>query len=152
MFLSGLIAYIQFNKPASYQGCGQPAVWEPHVVFDIITVSDCHSQTFTLHFAEIATLIFSIMVHLTKEPLCTNILMRFKQDCLRFLVELCVQIRNWFPLNKDSLIAQLKVFDPKFASNNRISPPSLSHLLVKSEVNDLDQWRSYRLTAKDLPL
>ena len=54
----------------------------------------------------------------------------------------------------------LKVLDPKFASTSHVSPPSLSHLvskvpnLVKPEkVDELeDQWRSYRLTAKELPL
>ena len=46
------------------------------------------------------------MVHLTKKALCTNILMRFKQDCLKFLVKLCVQIRKWFPLNEDGLIVK----------------------------------------------
>ena len=63
-------------------------------------------------------------------------------------------------MNEDGLIAQLKVLDPKFASNNHVFPPILSHLvsrfpnLVKpEEVDELDdRWRSYWLTSKELLL
>ena len=63
-------------------------------------------------------------------------------------------------MNKNSLVAQLKVFDPKFALNSRISPSSSSHLvsrfpnLIKpEEVNELDDWwRRYRLTDKEFLL
>ena len=98
------------------------------------------------------------MVQLTNEPLPTNTLKRFMDDCVKFLVELSVQIKKRFPLNEDSLIAQLKVLDPTVASNTNVSPQFLTQLISKfpnlvkqDEVNELeDQWRNFRLTAKDI--
>jgi hypothetical protein len=100
------------------------------------------------------------MTQLINEPLPSDILKRFKNDCLKFLVELCVQIRKRFPLNEDSVIAKLNVLDPTIASNVSLSPSSLTgissyfpNLVPPAEVNELDdQWRSYRLTAKELPI
>ena len=100
----------------------------------------------------------SAMAQLIHHPLPSNTLKRFKQDCLKFLVELCVQIRKKFPLNEDSVISKLNVLDPNIASNVSLSPPSLTHLssifpnlVPPTQVEQLDdQWRSFRLTAKDL--
>ena len=99
-------------------------------------------------------------MHLINEPFPTDILHRFKMDCLKFLIELYVQVKRRFSLSENSLIAKLSILDPAIASNTSLSPARLTHLiskfpnLVKSEkVNKLDdQCRSYRLTAKELPL
>ncbi|KAF2348465.1 hypothetical protein FHG87_020780, partial [Trinorchestia longiramus] len=55
------------------------------------------------------------MMHLINKPLPTEVLLRFKNDCLKFLVELCVQIRKRFSMSEDSLITKLNVLDPTVA-------------------------------------
>ena len=98
------------------------------------------------------------LAHLIREPFDKVTEERFKTDCLKFLVELCNQIRKRFPLNEDSLIAKFNVLDPKIAENPNISPPSIiplaTHfpaLVPEEQLNDLDdQWRNYRLLADKL--
>ena len=57
------------------------------------------------------------MTELLKNPLPTDILKRFRSDCVKFLIELCIQIKKRLPLNEDSLIAKLSVLDPVITSN-----------------------------------
>ena len=37
---------------------------------------------------------------------------KFKTDCLKFLVELCFQIKKRFPPAEDGVISKLKILDP----------------------------------------
>ena len=50
--------------------------------------------------------------HLFKEPLEAEAEKRFKNNCVRFLVELCNQFKKRFTFDSDSLIAKLNVLDP----------------------------------------
>ena len=100
------------------------------------------------------------MTRLIKQPLDNEtITRRFKSDCLKFLVELCNQIRKRFPFGEDGVIAKLKVLDPKIAHDLTQSPSSIISLAVhfpsivpEHALNDLDdEWRSFRLSADKLP-
>lgn len=82
-----------------------------------------------------------------KEPL-GNSKTRFLTDCQKFLVELCVQIRQRFPLEEDGVLALLSVIDPKVALSPQQKVRSIAQLainfptLVKEpDLDNLqDQW------------
>lgn len=103
-------------------------------------------------------LVARCMTLLKSKPLgdCEN---RFKNDCLKFLIELCMQIRKRFPLNDDGIIASLNILDPAVARDRTRSPSSIFHLamqfprLVSEDKLDLldDEWRSFWLN-NDLDL
>ena len=64
-----------------------------------------------------------------KEPLGERKTM-FLADCQKFLVELCVQIRKRFPMEKDGVLAQLSVIDPKVALSLQQKVKSIAQLAV----------------------
>ena len=77
----------------------------------------------------------------------------FRNDCLKFLIELCVQIKQRFPFNNDNIIAKLKVLDPNIAhsKNSLMSISSLATqfktLIPENKLNDLDdEYRSFQIT------
>ena len=75
---------------------------------------------------------------------------RFRLDCLRFLVELCSQIKR-FDFSETSILSQMCVLDPKVAMNvsNQRRPESLAYLASKfptlveeSQLDQMhDQWK-----------
>ena len=76
---------------------------------------------------------------------------RFRLDCLRFLVELCSQIKRRFDFSETSILSQMCVLDPKVAmsASNQTRPKSLAYLASKfsmlveeSQLDQLhDQWK-----------
>ena len=77
----------------------------------------------------------------------------FRNDCLKFLIELCVQIKQRFPFSDDNIIAKLKVLDPNIAhsKNSLMSISSLETqfktLIPENKLNDLDdEYRSFQIT------
>lgn len=52
--------------------------------------------------------------HLLEEPL-KECEVKFRQDCQKFLVELCVQMQKRFPFDEENVLAFLSVLDPKVA-------------------------------------
>ena len=65
------------------------------------------------------------MVHLMKNPFKDNaILLRFKSDCLNVLVRLASEIKKRFNFEDESIVAQLRILDPKVASDPSQSPSS----------------------------
>ena len=70
---------------------------------------------------------------------------RFRLDCLRFLVELCSQIKRRFDFSETSILSQMCVLDPKVAmsASNQRRPKSLAYLASKFpmlvEESQLDQ-------------
>jgi hypothetical protein len=95
---------------------------------------------------------------LESEPLKTQTAMdEFKMDCLKFLTELCMQIKRRFPFDENDVIARLKVLDPKIASNLS-SPSSIANLAAhfksivsENKLNDLDdEYRSFRMTKEHI--
>lgn len=80
---------------------------------------------------------------------------RFKSDCLNFLTELCLQIKQRFSFDEKGIIARLKVLDPNIASgcNSPLSIASLAgqfqSLVPLNKLNDLDdEYRSFRITKE----
>lgn len=57
---------------------------------------------------------------LMKQPL-GNKEMMFRKDALKFLIELCTEIRKRFPLSSSSMMAQLKLLDPVKALGTRLA-------------------------------
>ena len=77
----------------------------------------------------------------------------FRNDCLKFLIELCVEIKQRFPFSDDDIIAKLKVLDPNNAhsKNSLMSISSLATqfktLIRENKLNDLDDnCRSFQIT------
>ena len=76
---------------------------------------------------------------------------RFCLDCLRFLIELCSQIKRRFDFSETSILSQMCVLDPKVAMSvsNQRQPKSLAYLASKfpmlveeSQLDQLhDQWK-----------
>lgn len=74
---------------------------------------------------------------------------RFREDCVKFLVELCVQIRKRFDLSDDSVLSMISCLDPEEALSRNRRMFSLMKLAVKfprlspdAKLNDLDdEWR-----------
>lgn len=100
------------------------------------------------------------MAHIIKNPLHVDIDTRFRILCLRFLVELCDQIRKRLVMDENSQLAKFNVLDPRISSNIKMSPLSIiplaaqfPQLIPEEELNELDdQWRSYRLIAEQIPI
>ena len=92
------------------------------------------------------------MAYIAQVPL-RDCSVRFRNDCLRFLVQLCLQIKSRFDLRKECLIAKLRVLDPATAHNLQLSPPFISdiasafpNIIPDDQLDTLDdQWRSFRL-------
>lgn len=83
---------------------------------------------------------------LIKEPIEENE-SRFRSDCQRFLVELCVQMQKRFPFDEQSVLALLKILDPKVALSPQgrigVIPKLAVHFptLIKEELDSLqEQW------------
>ena len=74
----------------------------------------------------------------------------FRNDCLKFLIELCVQIKQHFPFSDDNILAKLKVLDPNIAhsKNSLMSISSLATqfktLILENKLND--EYRSFQIT------
>ena len=74
----------------------------------------------------------------------------FRNDCLKFLIELCVQIKQRFPFSDDNILAKLKVLDPNIAhsKNSLMSISSLATqfktLILENKLND--EYRSFQIT------
>ncbi|XP_068207490.1 uncharacterized protein [Palaemon carinicauda] len=74
---------------------------------------------------------------------------RFRNDCKRFLVELCSQMKKRFNFKEDSILAMLSIMDPKEALSPQRGIKSIGKLavnfpnLVKEEDLDelQDQWK-----------
>ena len=101
------------------------------------------------------------MSHLIKEPFKDDALtLRFRNDCLKVLVELAFQMRKRFPFSEDGIISKLRVLDPKVASDTHQSPSTIIPLAVhfpslvpEASLNDLDdQQRCFRLSADKLTI
>ena len=101
------------------------------------------------------------MVHFMKNPFKYNaILLKFKRDCLNVLVRLASEIKKRFNFEDESIVAQLRILDPKIASDPCQSPSSImplaAHFPTIVDDNHLnkidDEWRSYRLLASDLTI
>ena len=99
------------------------------------------------------------LAHLINQPFQDeNGTKRFKADCLRFLIELSNQMRKKLPLEENGLIAKLNVLNPKIAQDLSQSPESIiplevhfPHVVPENKLNELDdQWRAFRVSAKDL--
>ncbi|GFN80995.1 proteinral transcription factor ii-i repeat domain-containing protein 2 [Plakobranchus ocellatus] len=80
---------------------------------------------------------------------------RFKIDCKKFLVELCVQMKKRFSFNEEGVISQLKILDPDSAAQSPTSIVPLAvhfpNIVPDTSLNDIDdQWRSFRVNAKNL--
>jgi len=81
---------------------------------------------------------------------------QFRKDVLSFLIELCIQIRRRFPLEQDSVLAQMQLLDPKQALES--NKPSIITLAVKfpTVVSDenldrlSDQWKELASYKNDL--
>lgn len=75
---------------------------------------------------------------------------RFRQDCLRFLVELCKQIRRRFEFSNASVLSSLCVLDPHVALSPARSVHSLSalalqfpHIVPHKDIDMLDdEWNA----------
>ena len=83
--------------------------------------------------------------HLIKGPLDAETENRLKNNCLKFLVELCKQFKKRFSFNSDSLIAKLNVLKPNEFFTQNHSPlsviPLAAHfpmLIHEGNLNDLD--------------
>ena len=99
--------------------------------------------------------------HLISEPFKDDAVnKRFRHDCLKVLVELANQIKKRFSFSENGVVSQLRVLDPKLASDVKTSPvtiiPLATHfpsIVNKNKLNELDdQWRSFRLSAAELTL
>lgn len=77
---------------------------------------------------------------------------RFKMDCLNFLVALCLQIKKRFPLEEDGIVANLQILDPAASRDITKSPSSIvnvaqnfPHLVPEDVLDKLDdEWRLFR--------
>ena len=75
---------------------------------------------------------------------------RFTEDCVKFLVELCVQIRKCFDFSEDSVLSMISCVDPEEALSPKRAMSSLVKLAQKIPrlipENDLDkledEWRA----------
>lgn len=75
---------------------------------------------------------------------------RFTEDCVKFLVELCVQIRKHFDFSEDSVLSMISCVDPEEALSPKRAMSSLVKLAQKFPrlipENDLDkledEWRA----------
>ena len=101
------------------------------------------------------------MSHLIKEPFEDDALtLRFRNDCLKVLVELAFRMRKRFLFSEDGIIAKLRVLDPKVASDTHQSPSTIIPLSVhfpplvpEAILNYLDdQWSCFRLSADKLTI
>ncbi len=99
--------------------------------------------------------------HLINEPFKDDArTKRFRNDCLKVLVELAFQIKKRFPFSEDGIISKLRLLDPKVASDIHQSPSTITPLAVhfpslvpEPKLNELDdQWRSFRLSADKLTI
>ena len=77
----------------------------------------------------------------------------FRNDCLKFLIELCVQIKQRFPFSDDKHYCKVKSFNPNIAhsKNSLMSISSLATqfktLIPENKLNDLDdEYRSFQIT------
>ena len=71
-----------------------------------------------------------VMVHLMKNPFKDNaILLRFKSDCLNVLVRLASEIKKRFNFEDESIVAQLRILDPKVASDPSMAKTSYFKLV-----------------------
>lgn len=91
--------------------------------------------------------------------------MRFRTDCLNFLVALCMQIKKRFPLEEQGIVASLGILDPAAAKDLTKSPSSIMnvalhfpHLVPEDQLDNLDdEWRLFRqfrdvsLSYKSIP-
>lgn len=86
---------------------------------------------------------------LLKEPLKERE-KRFRHDCLKFMTELCAQIRKRFPITEEeSILALLNVLDPEEALSPERHMKSISKLAVhfpnlieEEQLDELqEQWR-----------
>ncbi|XP_068211680.1 uncharacterized protein [Palaemon carinicauda] len=74
---------------------------------------------------------------------------RFRNDCKRFLVELCTQMKKRFNFKEDSILAMLSIMDPKKALSPQRGIKSIGKLAVnfpnlvkKEDLDELqDQWK-----------
>ena len=78
---------------------------------------------------------------------------RFRNDYLKFLIELCEQIKQRFPFSDDNIITKLKVLDPNIvhSKNSSMSISSLAThfktLIPENKLNDLnDEYRNFQIT------
>ena len=78
---------------------------------------------------------------------------RFRNGYLKFLIELCEQIKQRFPFSDDNIITKLKVLDPNIvhSKNSSMSISSLATqfktLILENKLNDLnDEYRNFQIT------
>ena len=98
--------------------------------------------------------------HLIQNPFDVVLEKRFKNDCLKFLAELCDQISKRFDMDENSCIAKFCVLDPNTSRNAKLSPESIiplaahfPQLVPEHDLNELDdQWRSYRLVSDQISI
>ena len=97
--------------------------------------------------------------HLVKEPFKDKeIEIRFRSDCLNVLLEVSTQIKKRFTLEPDSVLAKLKILDPKISTDVDKSPDSIVPLAIhfpaiipECELDELDdEWRSYRVSGNEV--
>ena len=75
---------------------------------------------------------------------------RFREDCVKFLVELCVRIRKRFDFSEDSVLSMISCLDPEEALSSKRGMASLAKLAVKfprlvpeADMDKLDdEWRA----------
>ena len=75
---------------------------------------------------------------------------RFREDCVKFLVELCVQMRKRFGFSEDSVLSMISCLDPEEALSSKRAMASLAKLAVKfpwlvpeADMDKLDdEWRA----------
>ena len=70
---------------------------------------------------------------------------RFKSDCLRFRIELSIQMKKRLPLEENGIIPKLNVLDIKIVLDLSWSPESIApltvhfpHVISESNLNELD--------------
>ena len=98
------------------------------------------------------------MAYLLKNPFNEHsVLIQFKSDCLKFLVEVSSQIKSVFDFDEDGVLAKLNILNPKTARNQDVSPTSIASLAMhfptlvnESQLNQLDnEWQNFRTAAAD---
>ena len=91
------------------------------------------------------------MAQFVTEPV-QHIANDIKNDCKRFMIEICNQIRKRINLDTRSLLARMQVLDPVYAKNIDVSPRSITDiaahfptLVPQEQLNQLDdEWREFR--------
>ena len=82
--------------------------------------------------------------HLIKGPLDAETENRLKNNCLKFLVELCNQFKKRFFFNSDSLITKLNVLEPNESFTQNHSPLSIislaAHFPMLVPEDNLNDW------------